>query len=52
MEHLCKSMTFCESKFALHDPSIRGTHGESLVRHEYFFEHCMRHDVLSLVIDG
>ena len=45
-EHLCENMTFCVPKFALCDPLIIGTHGERLVKHEYFFEHCMRHGVL------
>ena len=33
-EHLCKNMIFYVPKFALHDPLMRGTHGESLVRHD------------------
>ena len=49
-EHLCENMTFCVPKFALCDPLIIGTHGERLVKHEYFFEHCMRHDVLSFLV--
>ena len=49
-KHMLKDVTFFLPKFDLHDPLIRGTHGESLVKHEYFFEHCMRHDVLSFLV--